>query len=249
MGMPRRSRYRPSLRSLWVAVALIACVWALPWLCWIKSVPRVASAPRRVHATPHVVYVRRTLGESAPWSPVVFALPTSWGFRWTGRTNLTEDIMAVAGLPAGALAAYLEPEAKNGIEAVGTWRLAAPDLSGLAGGPAAWAESDGQAFAAGAGASNGVRQAVVISPSLEMRGFNFKLPLSADFTNGVPPAWLTAQATVELDSAGTVTHVVLDSPSARSEWDQALVRALRTGQADPAEVATRGSVRAGVSGR
>ncbi|MEI7435853.1 MAG: hypothetical protein WCL16_03475 [bacterium] len=243
--MSHHSPYRPSLRSLWVAVALIACVWALPWMLWIGATPE-APALRHTQKPPRVVYVRRTLGDSAPWSPVVFALPTSWGFRWTGRTNATEA-MALAG-PSAGVSAYFEAGPKDAPDSVSQWRLASPALSSLADGPTAWAESDVRVFASGAGNSNSMRGTVWFSQSLEMRGFKFNVPPVAGSTNGSSAVWLMAQAMVELDCAGAVTHVVLDSSSSRSEWDQALVRALRTGLAAAADTPTRGSVRVGMSG-
>ncbi len=240
--MSRRSPYRPSLRSLWFAVALIACVWALPWLLWPRA---AAPAAHRAKTRMQVVYVRRALGESA-LSPIVFAVPTRWGFHWAGHTNAMQDT-ALAG-PAAEASAYFETRPQAVAGTVAPWRLAGPALSGLAGGPTAWAESDGRVFAAGSDGSNGVRRSVSIGPALEMRGFNFNLPLPPPSTNGASAPWLMAQAMVELDSAGIVAHVVLDSPSVRPEWDQALVRALRSAQADAADAPARGSVRVVVSG-
>ncbi len=192
-----------------------------------------------------VVYVRRALGESA-LSPIVFAVPTPWGFHWAGRTNAMQDTALVG--PAAEASAYFEPRPRDTAVAAAPWRLAGPALAGLAGGPTAWAEADGRVFAVGGGGSNGVRRAVAIGPALEMRGFNFNLPWPPASTNGASATWLMAQATVELDSAGVVAHVVLDSPSVRPEWDQALVRALRSGQADAADAPARGVVRVVLGG-
>ncbi|MBP7830257.1 MAG: hypothetical protein KA248_10105 [Kiritimatiellae bacterium] len=222
----------------WAAALLLAAAWHAAWIVglgWRKETPRPAmpSAPNllfaKLPAGPEVYADPRLV-----WSPVLFALPSPWGFS---RPALEERIVhrPAAGRqgsvprlrereqmppPAGL---YRDGQLEDEV-AANLFRVPLPPL----------------------GASVFRRPARPPPAVVEYGpGWSEELledgPLPEGWEEGGKAPWEVA-AYVEADAAGRVTHVLLEAPSAFPEVNRVLEGALRQWRWKPGEGARSGRV-------
>lgn len=225
-GVSRAPR-APSVLSAAAIVALCLGLWILPWTIWPMA-PRAKSAAG-TKIPLQVRYVRAAQGlDETAWSPVVFPLPTKYGFSEKadaqGGLREMEAVLRPRIADSALLPAPAEPAAPARLlpptnPRPGTFMLEPVEKP-------AYSVSRSRTDS-GTGLD--------VSDSLALR--NFRVPALAGVTCSVP-----LSAYVELDEAGRVQHVFLESSSGSKAADQAALRALRAAEAEPGKGAVIGRV-------
>ncbi len=223
---------RFSWRNMAAALVLAVALWLTPLAVW----PTAPAAAKRVPRRPPVV---RFLGafqgvDRTAWSPVVFPLPTKYGFSGT----------ADAAGGGHDMAALMKPRAFDGLFLETTEPPMEPRVLGALDGPEApggYRPSglDERVFGDGARKS-ATGWFLDMEAALQQRGFRVDLA-GAGMT---PPAGLGGvDAYVELDPRGWPIHVLLDGTTGNPGVDRALVRALYAGRGERNGSGTAGKVR------
>lgn len=214
-----------------VALVLALALWVTPFAVWPSAPPR----PVQTALRPPVVRFLGTFQgvDRTAWSPVVFPLPTKYGFSETAD-------MAGGGHD---MAALMRPQAFEGVflegapPAVETAALGTLDEPGIRKGyrPAAPA---GDVFRTG-GRKPATGWTMDMDEVLRGRGF------LADLAGvGVPPAGQgNVDAYVELDLRGCPLHVLLEGTTGNPGLDATIVRALYAGRSDRGAEGFGGRVR------
>lgn len=176
-----------------------------------------------------VRYVRAAEGvDETVWSPVLFPLPTKYGFSekadaQSGASDMEAVLRPrIVGMPPAPV--DVEPAAAS---------RPLPSTNPKPGGFVL--EPVGKAAYSVSRSPIDSSMIVEVSDALALR--NFRAPGLRGVTSSVP---LSAQ--VEIDAAGVVQHVFLESSSGSKGSDQAALRALRAGEADPGKDAVSGRV-------
>lgn len=219
---------RTSGRAIEAWIWTMAVAWAVGWhAIWLVTVPPAraipAGAPRR---TPRLTWLR-TAGTCAPidsgeevGSPVVFALPTRWGFSSRVAAQVTAVPPPLSPLPTWDLLATRSRRPPSPADRreppLSAWAERRLSLC-----PTAWQGEP--AFPHGvAGPSKGLD----VSWFGDLAASDF---VRAEFpTSGLVRSlpW-EARVYVEVNEAGCVSRALLEKPTEDPSLDETLVRAVR----------------------
>lgn len=220
-------------RNVAATVVLAAVLWGAPFVIW----PRAAREPHRGQdlAPMKIKFLGAVQGvDGSAWSPVVFPLPTKYGFSERADSPGLSHDMSQVFQPNVAEGVFLELPA-----------LATPpaEIGMLDGG-----RGDASFRPAGVRAPvfRGVRPVgtepwqIEMDESLRDRRFTVE-----SLKEVVPDAGQrgSLEAYVELDRGGSPLHVLLDSSSGNTNIDQAAVRALYTGRGQRGDKESCGRIR------
>lgn len=236
---------RLSWRNLAVTLVLAALLWGMPFAVW-PFLP-VKKDRRPAHSPPAVRFMGTFQGvDGSVWSPVVFPLPTKYGFSETVDTAGGEHDVSVLMRPRVYAGIFLDVEGPS-VERPILGALDGPDA------PRGYRPTgiEERVFRI-SDPSPGSGWQADVDPVLEARQY------MVDFSNvGSPavPGQNAVDAYVELDLRGYPLHVLLEGSTGNTAMDQALVKALYSGRAERGTTGEagrlhvyyreRGSVRAG----
>ena len=220
-------------RNVAATVVLAVVLWGLPFILW----PRTAGAPERAKGRPAMKI--RFLGavqgvDGSAWSPVVFPLPTKYGFsERADASGLGHDLSQVF-RPGVSEGVFLElPPLVTPPAAVGEF--------GGAGGESGFRPAGVRAPVFGGGPVADVDPwRVEMDESLKGREFSV-----ADLNAIVPDTGqrVGMEAYVELDRGGAPLHVLLEGSSGSTNLDRAVIRALYAGRGKRGAEGVGGRVR------
>ena len=216
----------------WFACAAIALGVHLGWFLILPAMPQRAAAT--VPAAPRVALMPDTLQDVRAdvrlvWSPLLFAVPSTRGFS---ESLLQERIAFAPSAQGSALSPFLagrsEPPSGAGLTDGGTSlaRVISAALSTLPLRPA-----DAPAFKARPAETSVVLYIAWTDPSGAVRNVSVDVGPVDPWVDTRP--WL-AEAMLDIDAAGSVTHVFLEKPTALKDRNAALARILAVLRFDPA---------------
>jgi len=207
-------------RNVVATVALALALWGVPFAIWPTSVRVQQRVPGR--APMKIRYLGRAQGvDGSAWSPVVFPLPTKYGFSEKADASaLGHDMKQV-----------FQPRVSEGVFLALPVPVTQPAdvgmLEGSKGGasfrPAA---VRARVFAVAAAAGDELWR-------LDMDDFLQGRQFIVDGLQEITPdagVQGSVEAYVELDRSGIPQHVLLDSSSGNTNLDRSIVRALYSGR-------------------
>jgi hypothetical protein len=214
-------------------LGLAVLLWGVPFVVWPHAEGKQVREPGR--APMKIKFLGAVQGvDGSAWSPVVFPLPTKYGFS---------DRVDTAG-GRSDMAQVFQPAVVEGVYADLPVTVTPPaDVGMLVGGqgeesfrPAAVGE---EVFSAGVSGEADLWRMEMDSVLLE-RQF-----VVASLKNMLPEATGrgSVEAYVELDRSGAPLHVLLDHSSGNTNFDRAVVRALYLGRGQRFEDGGAGRVR------
>ncbi len=220
-------------RNVAATVVLAVALWGAPFAIWPTGVPKQGVVAGRPAMTVRFLGAVQGVDGSA-WSPVVFPLPTKYGFSERVDASGVGHDMAQVFQPKVAegvflaLPAMVTMPAELGVLEGGTGSEGfhpselASDVFGTVGG--------------------GEVEAWRIEMEDQLRGRQFS---AAGVKAILPDAGVrgSVEAYVELDRGGAPLHVLLDSSSGNTNMDRAIVRALYSGRGQRGVEGTGGRVR------
>lgn len=220
-------------RNVAATVVLAVVLWGVPFILW----PRAELAPERAkgRAMMKIKFLGVVQGvDGSAWSPVVFPLPTKYGFsERVDASGVGHDLSPVfrPGVPAGVfleLPALVTPPAEVG------------EFEGARG------DSGFRPAGVRRPVFGGVRVADMDPWRIEMdeslRGRDYVV---ADLKAIMPEAGQCGgmEAYVELDRGGAPLHVLLEGSSGNTNLDRTIVRALYAGRGQRGSEGVGGRVR------
>lgn len=213
---------RLSWRNLAVTLVLATVLWGMPFAVWPFLPLRKDKRPS--YAPPVIRFMGTFQGvDGSVWSPVVFPLPTKYGFSETVDAQGGENDVSALMRPRGFSGIFLDVEGPL-VESAVLGALDSPDTPrGYR--PAGIEESVFRVSAR----QDGSGWLVDVDAALESRGY------VVDFAGvGGPavPGQNAVDAYVELDVRGYPLHVLLDGSTGNAAMDQAVVKALYAGRAE-----------------
>lgn len=213
---------RLSWRNLAVTLVLAAVLWGTPFAVWPFLAFRKDKRP--AYAPPVVRFMGTFQGvDGSVWSPVVFPLPTKYGFSETVDAPGGEHDVSVLMRPREFGGIFLDVEGPM-VERAVLGSLDGPDAPrGCR--PAGIEESVFRSSVQKGGSG----WLADVDPVLEAR--KYLVDLSGVGGSAVP-GQSGVDAYVELDLRGYPLHVLLEGSTGNTALDQALVKALYSGRGE-----------------
>jgi hypothetical protein len=217
-------------RCLWLVAGMIATSWFGAWALLLSPAsPRPA---RGVALVPRVVYLPSMSDAAAPtgvtaevrmlWSPVLFSLPTPLGFS---RDALTNEMRMRPPLgPYAGFTNFLERAARTAPVIEPPPRVNLPEMAANALRAVVASEPLTPAFDLTAVSTSALFEIVLLDGLAGRKFAETRLPVRP-WVGGAKP-W-EAVAYLELDEAGRVVHVFLESPSPSDALNARLAQVLR----------------------
>lgn len=221
-----------SWRNLVTTVLLAGVLWLTPFIVWPSgSVPR---KPGERRTPPVIRFMGAFQGVDTAWSPVVFPLPTRYGFSESGDAEDRGRDMGVILKPSQSKGLFLDVEAPLAPEKPLGMVDSAEYVAGFRPGVASglrFEEDGGKAWAA---------WSIEMDAPLKARGYHVDW---AAVTMAGSAARGYVDAYVDLDPRGLPSHVLMETGSGNAGLDKEMMRVLRAGRGDPGAEAVGGRVR------